>query len=123
MTNFDDSHRRSITLRRLLISSLIDDRHISDQNIPKADFGDIAKHVQSLKIGKAADIFGITSEHIKYASPRVISILKRLVNKILQSGELPEEMKTGLVTPVLKKGKPANQPDSYRRITVTSVTQ
>jgi hypothetical protein len=77
--------------------------------------------VQKLKNGKAADIFGITAEHLKYASHEVPTFLNTIANDVLTTGKIPDTMKTGLITPAPKKGKSARCPDSYRRITVSSV--
>ena len=82
---------------------------------------DIREHIANLKNGKASDIHGISSEHLKLASPIIVPILTQLVNQILQCGKLPPTYKEGIITPVLKTGKPAKQPNSYRRITITSI--
>jgi hypothetical protein len=120
LPTFDDVHKKSLSFQRLLT------RCVNDLNEPNAkpalpNVRDIAAHVKSLKKGKAADIFGITSEHIKYASPLLMSVLTTLAQRIFTSGCIPDDMKVGLVTPVPKKGKPPKMPDSYRRITVSSI--
>ena len=64
---------------------------------------------------------GITSEHLVEADEQLLSVLSILFTKILSDGAVPATMKSGLVHPVPKKGKNAKRPDSYRRITVTSI--
>ncbi|CAG2248490.1 POR [Mytilus edulis] len=75
-----------------------------------------------LKNGKAADSAGICSEHLKYCGETVVHILTKLINLIFRHCTLPELFEMGLVSPVFKnKGKPATDPNSYRKITVSSV--
>ena len=64
---------------------------------------------------------GIAAAHLKQASPVILQILTHLTNEVFTHGILPSSFKVGKVTPVLKKGKPAKSPNSYRRITVTSI--
>ena len=90
-------------------------------SVEPASASDIETHVRSLKNQKAPDIHGISAEHIKLASPFIIKILLYLNNLILSSGKLPSSFKIGSVCPVLKKNKPAKNPNSYRRITITSI--
>ena len=44
-----------------------------------------------------------------------------LLNKILSDKKIPSVFKTGLITPVLKKGKDPKLLEHYRGITVTSI--
>lgn len=117
LAHFNENHKLSIDLQLLLMQDL-------ENNCSTADsikHSTIRKHVSSLKAGKAADIYGITAEHIQLASPCLIDILTHLINTIFQRGQLPPQLKVGLITPVHKKGKCPKNPDHYRRITVNSV--
>lgn len=82
---------------------------------------DIEKHVAALKNQKAADIHGISAEHIKLASTHIISILHQLTTSAFNTGRLPDIFKTGSVTPVIKKSKSMKHPNNYRRITIASI--
>ena len=65
---------------------------------------------------------GLTAEHIKFGSDVLADCLTSVVNDILSSGNIPDIFKQGVITPVYKKqGKPINDPNSYRRITITSI--
>ena len=75
-------------------------------------------HISKLKLGKAADVYGVTAEHIKYAGPSLLQIVTFLTNKVYSTGILPQAFKTGALVPSLKKKKPAKLPDSHRRITI-----
>ena len=46
--------------------------------------------------------------------------LLRFINRTWKEGQLPSSWRTANVTPILKKGKPAGQPQSYRPISLTS---
>ncbi|VDI71276.1 Hypothetical predicted protein [Mytilus galloprovincialis] len=75
-----------------------------------------------LKNGKAADSAGICSEHLKYGGETLVHVLTKLINLIFRHCNLPELFEMGLVSPVFKnKGKSATDPNSYRKITVSSV--
>ena len=45
-----------------------------------------------------------------------------VLNEIFRLGKVPEMFKLGYITPIYKKhGKPIHDPNSYRRITITSL--
>jgi hypothetical protein len=75
----------------------------------------------SLSSGKAADLHELTAEHLKFGSNRVAEWLVSITNYILQTGCIPAMLKSGTLTPVLKKGKDQTDPSNYRGITVTSI--
>ena len=91
------------------------------QNSPlKATEEDIAGYLKRLKGGKAADVYGLTGEHLKYAAPAILTVLTRIVNNSYTRGTLPDQFKQGAIVPCHKKNKPPRAPDSYRRITIAS---
>ena len=53
--------------------------------------------------------------------PQLHKALALLLTEVVSTGEVPSIFRTGLVHPILKKGKNPRRPDSYRRITVTSI--
>lgn len=114
--SYNKEHWKHIQMKHGLLSLLTKPADIQEVNIKEVE-----KHIKDMKSNKAQDIYGISSEHLKFASPEIATILQIVTNKILNSGVLPDCLKAGIVTPILKKGKPAKHPDSYRRITVTSI--
>ena len=78
------------------------------------------KHISSLKLKKAADVYGLTGEHLRFASHHLVTILTQVINNCLDNQSLPDQFKQGAIVPSLKKSKPPRCPDSYRRITVAS---
>ena len=81
---------------------------------------DVQKAVSKLNTGKSADEYGIQTEHLKLAGPHILPLLVKLFNEIVSSGVVPESFKTGVLTPVHKKGKDPTSVDNYRGITVTA---
>ena len=77
--------------------------------------------ISRLKQRKAADIYGLSAEHLQHAHPNVSVIIAYIINKIIDAREVPPILKTGIVTPVYKKKKSVLNPDNYRRITVTAL--
>jgi hypothetical protein len=77
--------------------------------------------VHKLKNGKAPDRWELTAEHLKLADPIVYDLIAEIFNKIFRQRHIPSELKNGVVTPVYKGKGPKHIPDSYRRITVTSL--
>ncbi|CAG2229246.1 unnamed protein product [Mytilus edulis] len=82
----------------------------------------VEKVINTLKSGKAADCANLTSEHLKNGGQIVISAVTKLINMIFDVCSIPDLLKLGIATPVYKrKGKPLDDPNSYRKITVTSI--
>ena len=77
--------------------------------------------IKQLKKNKASDAYGLTSEHIQLAKDSLVPIIRAMINSTIQYGTLPQHLKEGILTPVLKKGKDQKIPANYRGITVTSV--
>ena len=73
--------------------------------IPSFTEDEVRKTVLSFKNGKSADEENITAEHLKYGGDILISILTRLINFIFQTLDIPNFLKSGIATPILKKGK------------------
>ena len=64
---------------------------------------------------------GICARLIKAIGPEIAPLLSKLFNRILATGEVPSGWKTGIVTPIYKKGD-RDIPGNYRAITVSSPT-
>ena len=77
--------------------------------------------IRSLSNKKAADLHELTAEHLKHGGVVVADHLRNIANFVIQNGHVPDILKSGIVTPVLKKGKDPSKPTNYRGITVTSV--
>ena len=75
-----------------------------------------------MKNNKAYDGTGISAEHLKYGGRSVSFFIAEVLNSVFRYGKVPEMFKMGYITPIYKKqGKPLYDPNSYRRITITSL--
>ena len=58
---------------------------------------------------------------MRLTSPALIDILLHIANTTIVMGILPDSFKIRSVCPVLKKLKPAKNPDNYRRIAIIAI--
>ena len=119
LPHFDDEHHKAMQLKHHLVALQMSRKCQAEDPAP-IDESTIQKHIKSLKNRKAADVFGLTSEHIKLAAPQLIHIITVMANNIQRETKLPCQFKIGAIAPTLKKSKPLKNPDSYRRITMAS---
>ena len=82
---------------------------------------DIEKAIHQLNTGKSGDEYGLFAEHLKPVKDVLIPLLKDLFNKIIMERKIPDQFKSGIITPICKKGKSNKSLDSYRGITVSSI--
>ena len=117
-TNFDDNHKSQVESNRVIIESICNSQNL---NLPEVTENEIRKIISMLKNNKAPDPSGLTAEHFKFAIEEITPVLTNIINSILKSADIPKTLKTGVLTPILKKGKDKTLPGSYRGITVTSL--
>ncbi|CAC5400024.1 unnamed protein product [Mytilus coruscus] len=115
--NFKDELLTSRTNRCNLIKEV--SKNITKKKILVTQ-QEILNAIQKLKNGKSPDEYGITAEHIKYAGNEITHIYQNIFNQIFGEGKVASRLKTGVITPVPKKGKDLTQATNYRGITVTS---
>ena len=82
---------------------------------------EVKKAIQKLNSRKAADEYGITAEHVKFAGSKIYTLYQDIFNQIFQEGKVAQSFKTGVITPILKKSKDQMLTENYRGITITSV--
>ena len=80
---------------------------------------DVASLLRSLPSGKSVGPDNI-SELLKISAPAISESLAALINNSLSSGVYPQSWKETVVAPVLKAGKNATKPVSYRPISLLS---
>ena len=112
---YDQAHYESVMTQIKLIYSLAKNEGM---RIPHVTDDQCRNIISRLKQRKAADIYGLSAEHLQHAHPNVSVIIAYIINKIIDASEV---LKTGIVTPVYKKKKSVLNPDNYRRITVTAL--
>lgn len=79
---------------------------------------ELQKAIKSINRGKSADIYGITIEHLIYAGGNMEDLILRLINSILKTGQTPDILIEGLLTPIFKNKGDKNNSTNYRGITV-----
>ncbi len=96
----------------------------SHQTTPRSQLvsGDVMALIKALNRNKAADIHGLTAEHLLYAGPAALQAITHIMGHIIQSSKLPSSQKVGSLTPVYKKAETHN-PFNHRGITVTPVIE
>ena len=106
---FDSSYHTQVTLDRLLIEDICARQELAYHPTTPTEYN------------KAQDIQGPSPEHLKFAPDVTFVLLSNLMNYIMHTGYIPQDMKQGVITPVLKKDKDALLPTNYRGITVLSI--
>jgi hypothetical protein len=74
---------------------------------------EIEKSIKKMKTGKVMDSNGIASEYFKLATEEIIPTIVKIVNKIFMDKDITKNMKTGILTPLLKKNKDESVPFKY----------
>jgi hypothetical protein len=117
---FDDDYKRSTALKVVTLEQIAP--LLNKDNIaPRVEEEQVSKAIHSMKNNKAADSQGITAKHFKHVKDLIKTPLTKIMNEIYDTCRVPLSFKSGLVTPILKKGKTKTNPDNYRRITVTPI--
>ena len=76
--------------------------------------------MKKLKPRKSPGPDGITNEMLTNLGTFSKQVILNFINKTWREGRLPSGWRTALIKPILKKGKPAHEPKSYRPISLTS---
>ena len=70
---------------------------------------------------KSSDEYGISAEYFKAGKSELVPVITKIFNHILDTKKIPAAFKTGVITPVSKKGKDSKLLENYRGITVTAI--
>ena len=116
-SDYDESFKNS----RDLIFLLLKGQEPNGPTEEPTTITQTANHIKSLKNGKAADLCGISAEHLKLASDEIATVITTITNMTLRDSKFPDSFRCGKIVPVLKKNKPAKDQNSYRRITINSI--
>lgn len=82
--------------------------------------GELNSALKKLKKRKSPGPDKIHNEMLQNLGKKGMSLVLNLFNKTWKEGSLPKAWKLATITPILKKGKTANNPKSYRPISLTS---
>ena len=87
----------------------------------KLSLSEIEKAISSLNKRKAADINGLTVEHILYGGDELLQNVATVIQQIFDQECIPESLKQGLLTPVYKNKGSNKDAKNYRGIAITPV--
>jgi hypothetical protein len=119
---YDMQHNDLIENDLNLIDNLVDISYALGPKVPPVTEVEVAACLRKLKTGKAADIYGLTAEHLIYAKDSLIPLLAVLFSSVFAQGVVPSMFRDGLLLPLLKKpNKPRDIPTNYRGITIIPV--
>ena len=104
------------------INNILKLQNVKKLGVQYATLDEISEAIGKMKNGKSPDELNLMSEHLKFGGQIVPVVLKALFDRILQERDIPEIFKSGIITPIHKShGKPLQDPNSYRRITLCSI--
>lgn len=83
---------------------------------------DVNVALMYMKNGKASGFDAVYPEFLTFSGKRTRLWLARFFSNILQWNMLPAPFKRAKIISLLKPGKPANMPESYRSISLLSIT-
>jgi hypothetical protein len=83
------------------------------------DESNFVSHISELKSCAAAGPDGVPAIVLKKCSEALATPLKLLWRRSLDDGEVPQQLKLGLITPI-HKGEAKTEPANYRPVTLTS---
>ena len=115
--NFDEKHKDLVTSDIACINSICESE---SREIRPIQLEEVQTALGKLKNNKAADVMGLTSEHLKLGGQTVEIFLVELLNYLIKAKKVSSILKEGIITPIYKKGDSSN-PGNYRGITVTPV--
>ena len=76
-----------------------------NEEIDNTNEEEIQQTVRKLKTGKSPGTDGISAEHLKHMPSELIPYLINIINLIFMEKDVPQGVKEGVLTPVLKNGK------------------
>ena len=114
--NFDNDYLSRVETDLELIREFIEN---FDELLDPISEEEVKVAINSLNSNKAADEFGISAEHLKYASSSLVPSLTLLLNAIIEFSFIPDQFKSGILYPILKRGKDPSNFENFRGITVS----
>jgi hypothetical protein len=91
------------------------------KNIPTPTQKEVKDAIESIRKGKAADIFSIAIKHFVYGGEELFHFVHRISVAIFQSAVVPNIVKVGLLSPVFNSKGSITDVNNYRGITVLPV--
>lgn len=96
---FDGKFKEMVDLDKMMMESLSQGSEISK---PTRD--EFLYAVRKLNNSKAADVIGITADHIKNGNNAILEYIISIIEMIFIRKKIPTSLKEGVITHVFKKG-------------------
>ncbi|XP_055633326.1 uncharacterized protein LOC129773707 [Toxorhynchites rutilus septentrionalis] len=90
---------------------------VNNEDVPPPTIGEVRNAIKQLKNNKSTGKDGIGAELIKMGPEKLVSYLHRLIVRIWETEQLPQEWKDGVICPFFKKGDKLDC-ENFRAITV-----
>ena len=116
--HFDEEFNRQVEADVKAIHTICD--RIDSQHIPITMF-EISKAIERMKKRKAKDEDNLVAEHLQHGGPNLSRFITNLINRIIETKEIPDAIKGGIMHPIHKKGKPINIAGNHRGISIISI--
>jgi hypothetical protein len=125
----DEFNRYFCSIGEKIAANIMDSAEVNNVRIPPCSStfflsptneDEVASIIHKLKINSAPGEDGITVKDVKKIEPIINPILVELVNKCIETGQFPKELKESITIPILKGGATTNM-NNYRPIALTSV--
>jgi len=91
----------------------------NEEAVPTPTMNDVKEAIKQLKNNKAAGKDGLPPELFKFGPGKLVRLVHRIIVKIWEMEQLPEEWKDGVICPIYKKGDKLDC-ENYRAITITN---
>lgn len=91
-------------------------------SIPNLDISEqgVKKLLDELQVNKSSGPDGISPYVLKMCSTAIAPLFTTIYRKSINTGQLPQDWHTAVVTPIYKKGSPTD-PGNYRPVSLTSI--
>ena len=112
-------NKHSPSPRYSLLTSIQASLTVSDLSSVIVSEDNVSCAISQLKSHKS-DAYGVTTEHLKLASPVITNHLSSLFTSILRHGYMPQSFRDSVLVPVPKGNKDASNSSNYRPIALSS---
>jgi hypothetical protein len=107
------------------VVQIIRDKHRASNTLEELCFtaSEVENVIKNLNRHKAADMEGISAEHLIHATSEPIAALTVVINKIFEEATAPGKCTSGYKIPIPKRGKDGQLLTNYRGITITALVE